>query len=177
MNFFDRHPNLTSVLATIAFFGFIILCVLFGSCKPTELEIVKTDTLHVYHTDTVHSSHTDTIRLTVTQIIHDSIIKQTIITNVVNEAGEVVHSEKETNNEVWHNSDTNSQLIQHTVDSLLKVKMDSLYQSSHDNETTVIEKEEPWYKKLGGILKTILWIVLCLLVGFGIGWIFRLFRK
>lgn len=152
-SFIDRHPNATSVVGVIVWFIAIALMALFTGCssgKPNIVEIVKTDTLHVYHTDTMKVVHNDTIYSVKVQTVHDSIIKTTIITKVVNEEGEVVHSEKETNNEVFHNSDTNSQLIQHTVDSILQAKMDSISHASCVEEPVIyeVEKSTPWYKRI-----------------------------
>lgn len=119
------------------------------SGKPNIMEIVKTDTLHVYHTDTMKVVHNDTIYSIVTQVVHDSIVKETIIKEVVDELGNVLHTEKETNNEVWHNSDKNSELIQHTVDSILQSKLDSISHISHDDNPVIVEVEKPtpWYQK------------------------------
>ena len=145
-----RHPNLTSVVSVIIWFATLAILAVMTGCKSTKLvEIVKTDTLHVYHTDTMKIVHNDTVYSIVTQVVHDSIVKETIIKEVVNELGEVIHSEKETNNEVWHNSDTNSSLIQHTVDSILQVKMDSIYNASHEDKPVIVEVEKitPWYTK------------------------------
>ena len=150
MNYFDKHPNIMSIIATIIFFGLMALCVFLGGCKTTRLvEVHTTDTLHVYHTDTLREVHNDTIYSIVTQTVHDSIVKQIIIKEVVNESGDVIHSEKETNNEVWHNSDTNSQLIQHTVDSILQTKLDSISHISHEEKPVIVEVEKPtpWYTK------------------------------
>lgn len=148
-SFIDRHPNVTSIVSVIVWFVVIALMWVFTSCKGSQnyVEIVKWDTLHVYHTDTIHDVHNDTIREKVVVTVHDSIIKQTIITNVVNEQGDVVHTEKETNNEVWHNADTNTSFIQHTVDSLLQAKMDSIYHSVDNNEMVVVEKQKSWWEK------------------------------
>lgn len=168
-SFTERHPNITSVVSVVVWFVFIALLALCTSCKGTQnyVEIVKWDTLHVYHTDTIREIHNDTIREKVVITIHDSIIKQTIITNVVNEQGDVVHTEKETNNEVWHNADTSSSLIQHTVDSLLQAKMDSIYNASHEDKPVVVEVEKPvpWYSKVWNwIVSKFAWIGLGVLI-------------
>ena len=150
--FFEEHPTLASTLGVILFLASIAVLSLLAGCKPQQhvVEIVKTDTLHVYHTDTLKVVHNDTVYSVQTQVVHDSIVKETIIKEVVNELGEVIHSEKETNNEVWHNSDTNSSLIQHTVDSILQAKMDSIYNASHTDKPVIIEveKEVAWYQKV-----------------------------
>ena len=149
--FIDKHPNLTSVVSVIIWFATIALLAVFTGCRSQQhiVEIVKTDTLHVYHTDTLKVVHNDTVYSVVANVVHDSIVKETIIKEVVNELGEVIHSEKETNNEVFHNSVTDSQLIQHTVDSILQVKMDSIYNASHTDKPVIVEveKESPWYQK------------------------------
>ena len=149
--FFEEHPTLASALGVILFLASIAVLSLLAGCKPQQhiIEIVKTDTLHVYHTDTLKVVHNDTVYSVVTQVVHDSIVKETIIKEVVNELGEVIHSEKETNNEVFHNSVTDSQLIQHTVDSLVQAKVDSIYQSKHEDKPVIVEVEKPnpWYQK------------------------------
>lgn len=149
--FFEEHPTLASALGVILFLASIALLSLLAGCKPQQhiVEIVKMDTLHVYHTDTLKVVHNDTVYSVVTQVVHDSIVKETIIKEVVNELGEVIHSEKETNNEVFHNSVTDSQLIQHTVDSLVQAKVDSIYQSKHEDKPVIVEVKEPtpWYQK------------------------------
>ncbi|MDD6017110.1 MAG: hypothetical protein PUC18_12700 [Prevotellaceae bacterium] len=171
-SFIDRHPNATSVISVLVWFAFIALLALCTSCKGTQnyVEIVKWDTLHVYHTDTIREIHNDTIREKVVITIHDSIIKQTIITNVVNEQGDVVHTEKETNNEVWHNADTSSSLIQHTVDSLLQAKMDSIYNASHKDKPVVVERQKSWWEKFTDAVRNhFAWIGFIILIG-GIIW-------
>ena len=129
----------------------LIMSLFFASCsasKPSLVEIVKTDTVHIYHTDTLHSVHNDTIRETVVRTLRDSVIKTITIKEVVNEQGDVIHSEKETTTDSFHDAETQSQIIQHTVDSLLQVKMDSLYHFIDVNKMVVIEKTEPWYKRI-----------------------------
>ena len=168
-HFTERHPNATSVISVLVWFAFIALLALCTSCKGTQkvVEIVKTDTLHVYHTDTMKVVHNDTVYSVVTQVVHDSIVKETIIKEVVNELGEVIHSEKETNNEHWHNSDTNQQLIQHTVDSILQAKLDSISHISHEDNPVIVEVEKPtpWYTKVWNwIVGKFAWIGLGVLI-------------
>lgn len=150
-NFAKKHPNIASVVSVILFFAMMAVLSVLAGCKSSHqvVTIVTTDTLHVYHHDTLKVVHNDTIREVITKVVHDSIIKGTIIKEVVNELGEVIHSEKETNNEVWHNSDTNSQLTQHTVDSLVQAKVDSIYASKYKEKPVIVEVEKstPWYKK------------------------------
>ncbi len=150
-NFAKKHPNIASVVSVILFFVFMAVLSALTGCKSSHqvVTVVTTDTLHVYHTDTLKVVHNDTIREVITKVVHDSIVKGTIIKEVVNELGEVIHSEKETNSEVWHNSDTNSSLIQHTVDSILQVKMDSIYNSKYNEKPVIVEVEKPtpWYRK------------------------------
>lgn len=151
MKMIDKHPNLTSVVSVILWFATLAFLAVMTGCKSTKLvEIVKADTLHVYHTDTMKVVHNDTIFSIKVETKHDSIIREVIIKEVVNENGDVIHTEKETNNEVWHNSETNSQLIQHTVDSILQVKLDSINHSSHEDNPVIVEVEKPttWYKKV-----------------------------
>ena len=148
--FTDRHPALSSVLGVIVWFLIILVLSCLTSCKstkPVSEVIVTHDTLYVYHNDTIHTSHTDTIRQFVTKVVHDSIIKEIKVTKIVDQDGNVIHSEKETNNETWHNAVEQSQHIQHTVDSILHAKMDSIYQAGHSDHETVVEKQPQWYDK------------------------------
>lgn len=160
-SFIDKHPNATSIVSVIIWLAVIALMAFFTSCKGTQnyVEIVKTDTLHVYHTDTLRIVHNDTIYSVITQTIHDSIVRETIVKEVVNELGEIIHTEKETNNSVFHNSDTNSSLIQHTVDSILQAKMDSIYNASHEDKPVVVERQKSWWEKFtDSIKKPFIWI-------------------
>lgn len=171
-HFTERHPNATSVISVLVWFAFIALLALCTSCKGSQqiVEIVKTDTLHVYHTDTLKVVHNDTIYSVITQTVHDSIVRETIVKEVVNELGEVIHSEKETNNEVWHNADTSSSLIQHTVDSLLQAKMDSIYNASHEDKPVVVERQKSWWEKFTDAVRNhFAWIGFIILIG-GIIW-------
>lgn len=151
-NFAKKHPNIASVVSVILFFVMMAVLSVLTGCKSSHqvVTLVTTDTLYVHHTDTLKVVHNDTIREVITKVVHDSIVKGTIIKEVVNELGEVIRSEKETNNEVWHNSDTNSSLIQHTVDSILQVKMDSIYNSKYNEKPVIVEVEKttPWYRKV-----------------------------
>lgn len=167
MNITDKHPNFTSVTAIILMFVTSLMLALLTGCKTSKVvEVTKTDTLHVYHTDTMKVVHNDTIYSIVTQVVHDSIVKETIIKEVVNEAGEVIHSEKETNNETFHNSVGYSQLIQHTVDSLLKVKIDSIYHSAEKPVVVEVEKKNWWDRVRIRWGEWTMWVV----VGLAIGW-------
>lgn len=168
-NFIERHPDITSITCTVLFL--VAMALLTFSCKSGQqiVEIVKTDTLHVYHTDTLRVVHNDTVYSIIKETVHDSIIRETIIKEVVDELGNIIHTEKETNNEVWHNSDTNSQLIQHTVDSLLKVKIDSLYHANHEDHPVIVEVEKPtpWYQKIWNwIVGKFAWIGLAFVIAF-----------
>ena len=170
-SFIDRHPNATTVISVVVWFVFLAILALFTSCKGTQkvVEIVKTDTLHVYHTDTMKVVHNDTIYSIVTQVVHDSIVKETIIKEVVDELGNIIHTEKETNNEVWHNSDTNSSLIQHTVDSILQAKLDSISHISHEDHPVIVEVEKPtpWYTKAWNwIVGRFAWVGLAVVIAF-----------
>ena len=147
----DRHPAISSVLGVVLWFLTILVLSCLTSCKstkPVSEVIVTHDTLYVYHNDTVHTSHTDTIRQFVTKVVHDSIIKEIKVTKIIDQDGNVIHSEKETNNETWHNAVEQSQHIQHTVDSILHAKMDSIYQAGHSDHETVVEKQPQWYDKV-----------------------------
>ena len=151
--FFEEHPNLASALGVIIFFATIaLLSVLTAGCKTQQhiVEIVKTDTLHVYHTDTMKVVHNDTIFAIKVETKHDSIIIKEKEKIYLDSDGNVLHSEKEKEKESWHNSDTNSSLIQHTVDSILQAKMDSIYNASHTDKPVIVEveKSSPWYKKV-----------------------------
>ena len=170
--FTKTHPNAISVTGVVMWFVTLLALSVFTSCKGSQqiVEIVKTDTLHVVHTDTVYAVHNDTIYKIDTKVVHDSIIREIIIKEVVNEAGEVIHSEKETNNEVWHNSDSYSQLIQHTVDSILKVKMDSISHSTYNEKPVLVEveKQTPWYTKAWNwIVGKFAWIGLAVILLLG----------
>lgn len=169
--FLDEHPSTATVVAFCVWISFFAVLAMCTSCKGTQkvVEIVRTDTLHIVHSDTVRLVHNDTIYSVVKEVMHDSIIRETIIKEVVNEAGEVIHSEKETNNEVWHNSDTNSQLIWHTVDSLVQAKMDSINHVGYAEKPVVVEveKEKAWYAKVWGwIVGRFAWIGLAVVIGF-----------
>lgn len=169
-HFIDRHPYLATAIFIVAWAFFMAVCITFTSCKGSQkvVEIVETDTLHVYHTDTLRVVHNDTIYSIVKETVHDSIIRETIIKEVVDELGNVLHSEKETNNEVWHNSDTNSQFIQHTVDSILQAKLDSINHASYVEKPVVVEVEKPtpWYKKMWNwIVGKFAWIGLAVIIG------------
>jgi PBP1b-binding outer membrane lipoprotein LpoB len=168
-SFIDKHPNVTSIVSAIVWFVVIALMAFFTSCKGTQnyVEIVKTDTLHVYHTDTLKVVHNDTVYSVITQTVHDSIVRETIVKEVVNELGEIIHTEKETNNEHWHNSDTNQQLIQHKVDSILQAKMDSINQSQYVEKPVIVEVEKsaPWYSKVWNwIVSKFAWVGLGVLI-------------
>ena len=117
------------------------------SGRVLEREVVRVDTLHVWHCDTLREVHNDTVYSIVQKVVHDSIVSQVIIKEVMNEDGEVIHSEKETNNEVWHNAESDYQLIQHKVDSILKAKVDSITHSTYNEKSVLVEKETPWYEK------------------------------
>lgn len=151
-SFIDKHPNITSVVSVIIWFATIALLAVFTGCKPQQhiVEIVKTDTLHVYHTDTLKVVHNDTIYSVKVETKHDSIIIKEKEKIYLDSDGNVLHSEKEKEKESWHNSDTNSSLIQHTVDSILQVKMDSIYNASHTDKPVIVEveKSSPLYKKV-----------------------------
>ena len=147
----NRFNSLRQPLVKVAVIFLVAICMV--SCratKPTYVEIIKTDTLRVYHTDTLRLVHNDTIREYITKTIHDSIIRQTIVTNIIDQNGNVVHSEKETTTDNYHNADTQSQFIQHTVDSILQAKLDSISHSSHEDTPVIVEVEKPtpWYTKV-----------------------------
>ena len=167
--FLERHPGATTVIAFFVWISFFAALALCTSCKSTRVvEVVRTDTLHLYHTDTLKVVHNDTIYSIVKETVHDSIIRETIIKEVVDELGNIIHTEKETNNEVWHNSDTNSQLIQHTVDSILQAKIDSISHSSYQEKPVVVEVEKPkaWYQKVWDwIVGKFAWIGLIVVLG------------
>ena len=147
--FFEEHPNLASALGVIIFFATIaLLSVLTAGCKPQQhiVEIVKTDTLHVYHTDTMKVVHNDTIYSFKVETKHDSIIIKEKY--YLDADGNVTLTEKE--KELYRESDTNSQLIRHTVDSLVQAKVDSIYESKYNEKPVVVEVEKPtaWYTKV-----------------------------
>lgn len=147
-HFIDKHPNATSVISVLVWFAFIALLALCTSCKGTQkvVEIVKTDTLHVYHTDTLKFVHNDTIYSVKVETKHDSIIIKEKY--YLDAEGNVTHSEKE--KEAFHNFVKDAQFIQHTVDSLVQAKVDSIYQSKYNEKPVIVEvkKPIPWYKQV-----------------------------
>ena len=151
-SFIDKHPNITSVVSVIVWFLTLAFLSVMTGCKPQQhiVEIVKTDTLHVYHTDTLKVVHNDTIYSVKVETKHDSIIIKEKEKIYLDSDGNVLHSEKEKEKESWHNSDTNSSLIQHTVDSIMQAKMDSIYNASHTDKPVIVEVEKPitWYQKV-----------------------------
>lgn len=115
------------------------------------VEIVKTDTLHTFHHDTMMIFHRDTIFSTTTTVQHDSVMLKEKETYYIDAAtGEVLHSEKEKEKESYHNSAKETQFIQHTIDSLVQEKVDSIYASKHEEKPVIVEveKELPWYQKI-----------------------------
>lgn len=162
--FFEEHPTLASALGVILFLVSIAVLSLLAGCKPQQhiVEIVKTDTLHVYHTDTLKVVHNDTIFSTITTVQHDSVmLKQKEIYYINAATGEILHSEKEKEKESYHNNEKDSQLIQHTVDSLVQAKVDSIYNSKYNEKPVIVEvkKEIPWYQKCWNwIIGKLAWI-------------------
>lgn len=180
-HFIDRHLDITTTICVVLWALAMAFVISLSSCKSSQkvVEIVKTDTLHVYHTDTMKIVHNDTVYSVVTQVVHDSIVKETIIKEVVNELGEVIHSEKETNNEHWHNSDNNSKMIQHTVDSILQAKLDSINHTSYQEKPVVVEveKKEPWYAKVWNwIVGKFAWVGLIVIVGVILYFVIKQFK-
>lgn len=150
--FIDKHPNLTSVVSVIIWFATIALLAVFTGCRSQQhiVEIVKTDTLYVYHTDTMKVVHNDTIFSTITTVQHDSVmLKQKEIYYINAATGEILHSEKEKEKESYHNNEKDSQLIRHTIDSLARAWMDSVYQARYEDKPVIVEVEKstPWYTK------------------------------
>lgn len=147
-NFIDKHPNITSVVSVIIWFAIIALLAVFTGCKSQQhiVEIVKTDTLHVYHTDTLKVVHNDTVYSVKVETKHDSIIIKEKY--YLDADGNVTHSEKE--KESYHNNEKDSQFIQHTVDSLVQAKVDSIYNSKYNEKPVIVEVEKPtpWYTKV-----------------------------
>lgn len=126
---------------------------LFTGCHSQQhvVEIVKTDTLHTFHHDTMMIFHRDTIFSTTTTVQHDSVMLKEKETYYIDAAtGEVLHSEKEKEKESYHNSAKETQFIQHTIDSLVQEKVDSIYASKHEEKPVIVEveKELPWYQKI-----------------------------
>lgn len=125
----------------------------FAGCHSQQhvVEIVKTDTLHAFHHDTMMIFHRDTIFSTTTTVQHDSVMLKEKETYYIDAAtGEVLHSEKEKEKESYHNSAKETQFIQHTIDSLVQEKVDSIYASKHEEKPVIVEveKELPWYQKI-----------------------------
>lgn len=148
-NLSEKHSGTLSAIIVCAFF--LVLLLLASSCKSSNhvVTVVTTDTLHIYHTDTLKVYHTDTICSVKQETVHDSIIERVKEIYYLDAKGNVVHSEKEKEKESYRESDTNSQLIRHTIDSLARVWMDSVYQARYEDEPVIVEveKEMPWYKK------------------------------
>ena len=95
--------------------------------------------------------HRDTIFSTTTTVQHDSVMLKEKETYYIDAAtGDVIHSEKEKEKESYHNNEKDSQLIRHTIDSLARVWMDSVYQARYEDKPVIVEveKELPWYKKI-----------------------------
>ncbi len=125
----------------------------FTGCHSQQhvVEIVKTDTLHTFHHDTMMIFHRDTIFSTTTTVQHDSVMLKEKETYYIDAAtGEVLHSEKEKEKESYHNSANENQFYQHTVDSLVQVWLDSVYQARYNEKPVIVEveKELPWYQKI-----------------------------
>lgn len=146
--FIDKHPSITSVVSIIIWFATIALLAVFTGCRSQQhiVEIVKTDTLHVYHTDTLKVVHNDTVYSVKVETKHDSIIIKEKY--YLDADGNVTHSEKE--KESYHNNEKDSQFIQHTVDSLVQAKVDSIYNSKYNEKPVIVEveKEVAWYTKV-----------------------------
>lgn len=147
-SFIERHPDLVSVGSVVVWFAVIALLAICTSCKPQQhiVKVIKTDTLHVYHTDTMKVVHNDTIYSVKVETKHDSIIIKEKY--YLDAEGNVTHSEKE--KEAFHNFVKDAQFIQHTVDSLVQAKVDSIYQSKHEDKPVIVEVEKPtpWYTKV-----------------------------
>lgn len=158
-SFIERHPDLVSIGSVVVWFAVIALLAICTSCKPQQhiVEVIKTDTLHVYHTDTLKVVHNDTIYSVKVETKHDSIIIKEKY--YLDAEGNVTHSEKE--KEAFHNFVKDAQFIQHTVDSILQAKIDSINHSSHEQEPVIIEVEKPtpWYTKIWNwIISKFAWI-------------------
>lgn len=144
---FTRRVLPLLYLFLISSFPFLTGC----HSQQHVVEIVKTDTLHTFHHDTMMIFHRDTIFSTTTTVQHDSVMLKEKETYYIDAAtGEVLHSEKEKEKESYHNSAKETQLIQHTIDSLVQAKVDSIYASKHEEKPVIVEvkKELPWYQKI-----------------------------
>lgn len=139
---FTRRALPLLYLSLILSFPFLTGC----HSQQHVAEIVKTDTLHVYHTDTLKVVHNDTVYSVKVETKHDSIIIKEKY--YLDSEGNVTHSEKE--KETFHNFVKDAQFIQHTVDSLVQEKVDSIYQSKYNEKPVVVEVENPaaWYTKV-----------------------------
>lgn len=175
-NFIEKHPNITSVVSVIIWFATIALLSIVVGCKPQQhiVEIVRTDTLHVYHTDTLKVVHNDTVYSVKVETKHDSIIIKEKY--YLDAEGNVTHSEKE--KESYHNNERDAQFIQHTVDSLVQAKVDSIYQSKYNEKPVVVEKPAPWYKKVWNwIVNKFAWIGLIFIILVNVAIIYRRIRN
>lgn len=144
---FTRRVLPLLYLFLISSFPFLTGC----HSQQHVVEIVKTDTLHTFHHDTMMIFHRDTIFSTTTTVQHDSVMLKEKETYYIDAAtGEVLHSEKEKEKESYHNSAKETQFIQHTIDSLVQEKVDSIYASKHEEKPVIVEveKELPWYQKI-----------------------------
>ena len=144
---FTRRVLPLLYLFLISSFPFLTGC----HSQQHVVEIVKTDTLHAFHHDTMMIFHRDTIFSTTTTVQHDSVMLKEKETYYIDAAtGEVLHSEKEKEKESYHNSAKETQFIQHTIDSLVQAKVDSIYASKHEEKPVIVEvkKELPWYQKI-----------------------------
>ena len=144
-SFIDRHPNVTTVCSVIVWVITLAIMWAFTSCKGSQnvVEIHTSDTIHVWHTDTMKIVHNDTVYSVKVETKHDSIIIKEKY--YLDADGNVTLTEKE--KESYHNNEKDSQFIQHTVDSLLQAKMDSIYNSSHEDKPVVVEKQKSWWEK------------------------------
>ena len=126
------------------------------------VEIVKWDTLHVYHTDTMKIIHNDTVYSVKVETKHDSIIIKEKY--YLDADGNVTLTEKE--KESYHNNEKDSQFIQHTVDSLVRAKVDSIYQSKHEDKPVLVEKQKTWWENFTDAVRNdFAWIGFIILIG------------
>lgn len=123
----------------------MLLAALSVSCRTVKERVVEQhwDTLLVVHTDTFRVVRIDTVKDEVVRVMHDSVVVRVKERITVNEQGDTLAREKETLREGWHLLHQERDRIQHTVDSLLRTKIDSVKQSvQHEAETEVTQEKK-----------------------------------
>ena len=115
-----------------------VILMLLCSCKAThEVEYVYShDTLHVWHTDTLIDSKVLTVHDTTTHIEHHYIVQ--------NEQGEPIREYHYTHERIKTELTDSTKQYKAKNDSLQKLL------NQERNKEKVVEKKEPWWKRLKG---------------------------